>query len=96
MYSETNREHWEKVLNKGISPLQRKSVLIPDTSTPHSSTRFGQLKEHISSADEKLRDFTFGFEDAPFLFSPSRSIQETDCFETQFVECSGCVLSCIQ
>ena len=36
VYSETNREHWEKVLNKGVSPLQRRSVLIPDAEVPHS------------------------------------------------------------
>ena len=30
IYNETNPEHWERVIQKGLSPTQRKSVLIPD------------------------------------------------------------------
>ena len=70
VYSETNREHWEKVLNKGVSPLQRRSVLIPDANVPHSPARCGQLREHVSTMSPSQETVTVGLEDAPFIFCP--------------------------
>ena len=70
VYNETDREHWEKVLNKGVSPLQRKSVLVPDVDAPHSPARCGQLREHSSMMSPSQPAVTIGLEDAPFIFCP--------------------------
>ena len=70
VFCESNREHWEKVLNKGISPQQRMSVLIPNDIMPHALSRFGQFKEHESITDRDLGALMVGLEDAPFVFCP--------------------------
>ena len=70
VYCETNREHWGKVLNQGISTLQRKNVLIPDASAPHSNVRCDQFPEHSSKSDTEQKTITIGLENAPFVFCP--------------------------
>ena len=80
VYNETDREHWEKVLNKGVSPLQRKSVLVPDANAPHSPVRCGQLREHSSTTSPSQPTVTVGLEDAPFIFCPF-STDSQSCIE---------------
>ena len=47
IYNETNREHWERVIQKGLPPIQKKSVLIRNEQSNHSVKRFEQFTEHI-------------------------------------------------
>ena len=70
VYSETNREHWENVIQRGMPGGFRKNVLIPDKSSVHSTARFDQLSEHTFTSDDTWHDITLGNEDAPFIFSP--------------------------
>ena len=50
VYCESNREHWEKVVFKGLPSLRRKTVLTPNSKLPHSVSKFGFLKDHIFSS----------------------------------------------
>ena len=71
VYSETNREHWDNVIQRGTPGGLRKNVLIPDKASIHSYARFDQLSEHTLTIDDTWHDITLGKEDAPFIFSPA-------------------------
>ena len=77
VYCETNREHWDRVLQKGMPGSQRKNVLIPEKNSIQSTMRFGQLTEHLITVENDWHEVTLGREDAPFIFIPSEVSPQT-------------------
>ena len=59
VYCESNREHWEKIVYKGLPSVRRKTVLTPNDKMTHSITRFGLLKDHVFSTSQGVYEATF-------------------------------------
>ena len=68
---ETNREHWEKIVYKGLPSTRRKTILTPNDKMPRSVTRFGFLKDHTFSASQTTYEVTFAHEDGAFILVPA-------------------------